>query len=90
MEQGPSCDADNCSSGQIVYNLKILYCVQKSLRVARILSQMNPVHKLISWFFKSRSSADISSVHRKVSHVVSSFRISDQKLCMYLSLPHFL
>jgi hypothetical protein len=59
MEQSPSWGPNNRSASQeilcLLWNLKVHYCVHKSLSLSPILIQMNPVHTLPSYFSKIHS-----------------------------------
>jgi len=66
MEQGPSQEANSHSANQeiphILWNLKVNYCVHKSLTLVSILSQINTVHNFPPCFSKMHPNIILLSI----------------------------
>jgi hypothetical protein len=78
MEQSPSCEIP-C----LQQNLKVHYCVHKSLPLVSILSLMHPVHTFPHCFPNIQSNIIFPTKPRS-SEWSLPFRFSDQILCMHL------
>jgi hypothetical protein len=67
----------------LLWNPKVHYCVQNSPPLVHILSQINPVHILTTYFFKIRSNIILPSTP-KSSRVVSCLQVFRSTFCTHL------
>jgi len=86
MEQNPSWVANSHSPSQeisrLLCNPMVHYCVHKIPPQVPILSQMNPAHTILRYFYKIHSNITLPSTPRS-SEWALPFRFFDQN-CVYI------
>jgi len=91
MEQRPSWKTNSRSADEEISRLswsrQVHYCVHNNLLLVPILSQINPVHALISCFFKIHSSVILPSTPRS-SKWSLIFKFPDQNFVCMSHLSH--
>jgi len=89
MEQNPSWESNSHSANQEIstlqWNLKIRYCIHYSPPLVPVLSYMNPVHTLPTYFSKIHTNIIFLSTF--MSSNWSSLQVSQPKIYIHFSSP---